>query len=423
MTTQGGSHSLAVLAMIHVREALDCILRHTPRTGGEQVSLPEAHGRVLYVDVTARRHVPPFRNSAMDGYAVRGGDLGPAEGPIRLRVLETVAAGGIPSQPVSEGTATRIMTGAVVPEGADTVVRVEDTHETGEMVEIVTPPKPGANVRHPGEDVKVGEQVLRRGRTLRPADVGLLASIGLATVEVGRRPRVAIISTGDELVEVGQPLAPGQIVNSNAYTLAAAVEEAGGTPTVLGIVRDDPESIRAAFAEACRADVVLSTGGVSVGSFDYVRQILTDLGYEEQFWKVAQKPGKPLTFGKVGDALVFGLPGNPVSSLVCFYLYVSPALRTMMCSEHVFLPTVTATMAETLRKAHGLTEFVRCTLGGRPDDYRVRSTGTQSSGVLRSLSLGDGLAVGPAEATVLEEGSSVRVILLHGMPASDRTPF
>lgn len=385
--------------------------------------MTEAHGRVLHADVTACRDVPSFRNSAMDGYAVRAADLAAVEGPIRLRVLETVAAGGVPSQPVTEGTATRIMTGAVVPEGADTVVRVEDTHESGEMVEIVAPPKSGANVRHPGEDVKMGDEVLRRGRLLRPTDVGLLASIGLATVEVGRRPRVAILSTGDELVDIGQPLGPGQIVNSNAYTLAAAVDEAGATPTVLGIIRDQPERIRGAFAEACRADVVLSTGGVSVGSFDYVRQILAELGYEEQFWRVAQKPGKPLTFGKVGHALVFGLPGNPVSSLVCFYLYVLPALRTMLGLEHVFLPTTTATMEETLRKADGLTEFVRCNLSGRPDDYRVRSTGTQSSGVLRSLSLGDGLLVGPAETTVLERGRRVQVLLLHSMLGCGEAPF
>jgi molybdopterin molybdotransferase len=411
--------------MISVREALDRVLRQTPRSGGEQVSLTEAHGRTLHDDVIARRDVPPFRNSAMDGYAVRGADLTSRDDgePVRLRILETVAAGGIPSLPVAEGTATRIMTGAVVPDGADTVVRVEDTREIGETVEITMPPKPGANVRQAGEDVRAGDEVLRRGRVLRPADIGLLASIGLATVEVARRPRVAIISTGDELVDIGQPLGPGQIVNSNAYILAAAVEEAGATATIFGIVRDRPELIRAAFAEACRADVVLSTGGVSVGSFDYVRQILADLGYEEQFWKVAQKPGKPLTFGRRRDALIFGLPGNPVSSLVCFYLYVLPALRTMMGSERVFLPTAMATMAESLTKANGLTEFVRCSFSGEPEDYQVRSTGTQSSGVLRSLSLGDGLIIGPADTPVLERGRRVRVVILHGTAVGDVRPF
>jgi molybdopterin molybdotransferase len=234
---------------------------------------------------------------------------------------------------------------------------------------------------------------------------------------------VAIISTGDELVDVGRPLGPGQIVNSNAYTLAAAVAEGGAVPTVLGIVRDHPELIRAAFAEACRADVVLSTGGVSVGSFDYVRQILAELGYEEQFWKVAQRPGKPLTFGRRRETLIFGLPGNPVSSLVCFYLYVLPALRTMLGLERVFLPTVMATMEETLPKANALTEFIRCSLSGPADDYRARSTGAQSSGVLRSLSLGDGLIIGPADATVLEQGCRVRVVVLPGANVGDVPTF
>jgi molybdopterin molybdotransferase len=224
-------------------------------------------------------------------------------------------------------------------------------------------------------------------------------------------------------VDVGDVLGPGQIVNSNAYTLAAAVEEAGAEPMLMGIIRDRPELLQAAFASAIAADMVLSTGGVSVGSFDYVRRILADLGYQERFWKVAQKPGKPLTFGTCGRTPVFGLPGNPVSSLVCFYLYGLPALRTMMGCERVYLPSAAATLAETLRTAHGLTEFVRCSLDGSPDAYRARSTGTQSSGALRSLSIGDGLIVAPAEASVLESGAPVRVILLAADAAVATPPF
>jgi molybdopterin molybdotransferase len=223
---------------------------------------------------------------------------------------------------------------------------------------------------------------------------------------------VAILATGDELVDLGQPLQPGQIVNSNAYMLAAAVEEAGGAPLLLGIIRDDLASLRAAFADAFAADMVLSTGGVSVGNFDYVRPILRDLGYDERFWQVAQKPGKPLSFGRRGETPAFGLPGNPVSALVCFYIYVLPALRAMMGMERLFLPSAVATMAERVRKAQGLTEFIRCTLDGSPDRYAARSTGTQSSGVLRSLSLGDALIVGPPEAGALESGEKVRVVLL-----------
>jgi molybdopterin molybdotransferase len=201
------------------------------------------------------------------------------------------------------------------------------------------------------------------------------------------------------------------------------VEQSGGEPVILGIVRDRPEEIRDAFAEACRCDVVLSTGGVSVGSFDYVRRILFDLGYEERFWKVAQKPGKPLTFGLCGQTPVFGLPGNPVSSLVCFYVYVLPALRTMMGREAIFLPSVEATLSEEIAKANGLTEFVRCTLEQAAEGYTARSTGSQSSGVLKSLSLGDGLIVGPADQRVLSRGTRLRVVVLSGEAAGAAPPF
>ncbi|HSP98480.1 MAG TPA: gephyrin-like molybdotransferase Glp [Candidatus Dormibacteraeota bacterium] len=401
--------------MISVREALDRVLEDLPRVGGEQVPLAAARGRVLAAPIRAPRDVPPFRNSAMDGYAVRSADVtsASATAPVVLRVLETVGAGSVASQPVAAGTAIRIMTGAPLPGGADAVVRVEDTADAADGVAIHAAVGRGNNVREAGEDMRAGETVLEAGRLLRPADIGLLASLGLSMLRVARRPRVAILSTGDELVDLGEPLGPGQIVNSNAYTLAAAVEEAGAEPIHLGIVRDRPDLIRAAFADAMTADMALSTGGVSVGSFDYVRAILAELGYEERFWKVAQKPGKPLTFGRCGRTPVFGLPGNPVSSLVCFYLYVLPALRTMLGLDRVHLASAAATLVEGVRKAPGLTEFVRCSLQGSPEAYTARSTGTQSSGALRSLSLGDALIVGPADAVQLEAGARVRVVLLN----------
>ncbi len=410
--------------MISVSEALQRVLEGLPHLGNEQVALTAERGRVLAETLTAPRDVPPFRNSAMDGFAVRSSDLGAASesAPVRLRVLETVGAGSVASLPVTPSSAIRIMTGAPVPDGADAVVRVEDTAETGEDVAIRVAASPGANVRHPGEDLQAGAVVLRAGRLLRPADIGMIASIGRPMLRVTRRPRVAILATGDELVDVGAPLGPGQIVNSNAYTLAAAVEEAGGEPLFAGIVRDRPELIRAAFVEAMNADLVLSTGGVSVGSFDYVRTILADVGYQERFWKVAQKPGKPLTFGLCGTTPVFGLPGNPVSSLVCFYLYVVPALRTMLGLEGIHLPSADATLSDGLKTAAGLTEFVRCTLQGRFDDLRVRSTGTQSSGALHSLSAGDALIVAPPGAA-LAAGSRVRVVLLAADGGSAAPPF
>ena len=407
--------------MISVREALELVLRDLPQLGSEQVALPAALGRVLAEAVQAPRDVPPFRNSAMDGYAVRAADVATAatREPVTLRVLELLAAGGSPQCVVTAGTATQIMTGSVMPEGADAVVRVEDTTEEPGRVHVRVAVSSGANVREPGEDMQAGETVLTPGRRLRPPDIGLLASLGIAVIRVRRRPVVAIVSTGDELVELGQPLAPGQIVNSNAYTLAAAVQEAGGVPRVLGIVRDTVEDLRSAFLEALTSDMVLSTGGVSMGAFDLVRQTLADLGVHERFWKVAQKPGKPLAFGLRQRVPVFGLPGNPVSSLVCFYLYALPALRAMQGLEHLYLPVIQATLDETVHTSKGLTEFVRATVDGEPGTYRVRATCSQSSGVLRSMSRGQGLIVAPPQVTTMERGSVVRVIQLSDGAAAE----
>ena len=402
--------------MISVRTALDLVLADIHPLGAERIALSQALGRTLAQPVQATRDVPPFRNAAMDGYAVLAADVASArrDAPVSLQVLELVGAGKLPRQRITSGHATKIMTGSPMPEGADAVVRIEDTDERDGQVRVLASVEPHANVRDPGEDMRVGQTVLEPGRALRPADIGLLASLGLAVVQVHRRPVVAILSTGDELVELGEPLAPGQIVNSNAYTLAAAVEEAGGVPRVLGIVRDTPEATRSGFATAFAADMVLSTGGVSMGTFDLVRQTLTKLGVLERFWRVAQKPGKPLTFGVRGSTPIFGLPGNPVSTLVCFYVYVRPALRAMQGLENLHFPVVHATAAESVQKAEGLTEFVRCTLAGEPGAYQARSTGPQSSGVMRSMSLGDGLLIAPPEARTIEAGSPVRVLLLDG---------
>lgn len=399
--------------MLSVGEALREVIRRVQGVGDEQVVLPDARGRVLAREIRSERTIPPFRNSAMDGFAVHAADLA-AGTP--LRVVETIAAGAVPRETVRIGTAAAIMTGAVVPDGADTVVRIEDTQREGETVRITAAPAPGANIRLPGEDVHTGDVVLKAGRVITPADIGMLASLGTPVVRVARRPSVAVLATGDELVELGRPLAPGQIANSNAYTLAAAVQEAGCVARMHGIVGDSEKETRDAFSQALQADVVLSTGGVSMGNFDIVRQTLADLGVTEHFWKVAQKPGKPISFGTKWGVLVFGLPGNPVSSLVCFYVYVVPALRAMLGRADVHLPTIEATTGEPIHTAAKLTEFVRCTLEG-PDGARVaRVTGTQSSGALRSMSLCDGLLVAPPGSGQLEAGATVRVIDLrtHG---------
>lgn len=412
--------------MISVHEAVTQILQTVAPLAGERVSLFEASGRVLAEAISSEREVPPFNNSAMDGYAVRWQDIREADvdQPAELSVLEVIQAGAVPDKTVTPGTASKIMTGAVVPPGADTVIRVEDTQERDGRVLIHKTNDSGANVRAKGEDIHPGQMILEQGRLLRPADIGLLASVGRSFVLVRQRPRVAILSTGNELVEVDGTLQPGQIVNSNAYTLAAAVQDAGGLPVPLEIARDSLDETRGALNEAVRHDVVLSTGGVSVGDFDFVKAAMDELGMNRLFWQVAQRPGKPLTFGLLKERLYFGLPGNPVSALVCFYLYVRPSLRRMLGHTKLFPPVVSATVREDIPIAKNLTEFVRCQLSRQNGQYEVRSTGTQSSGVLSSLSLGQGLIIGPREQTLLAKGMEVNVIVLDGDAfAGEEAPF
>jgi molybdopterin molybdotransferase len=406
--------------VISVRDALDAIIGAVSPLAAERVGLLDALGRAIAEDVVSTRDVPAHANSAMDGYAVRAADV--ARAPSRLRVVGLAAAGAIPP-PVGAGEAVKIMTGGMLPPGADAVVKVEDTDGGASEVEIRTVPRPGTNVRDAGEDVRVGAPVLGRGRRLVPADVGLLASVGRTFVAVHRRPTVAIVSTGNELVEADAEVGPGEIVNSNAYALGAAVREAGAIPILLPIARDRPESIRAAFVEAARADAVLSTGGVSVGDFDFVKGVLDELGVRRLFWKVAQKPGKPLTFGLLGERPVFGLPGNPVSALVCFYLYARPALLRMAGHDGIHLPWEPARLGEDLRAAESLTEFVRVRLERSGDELVARSTGTQSSGVLSSMSQGRGLLVSPAGRGEHRAGERLPVILFDGAAGRYEPPF
>lgn len=406
--------------MISVGDALRAVLDATPVLGAERVFLGAAHGRVAAEDVVSTRAVPAAANSAMDGFAVRGDDVRTA--PATLRLIGSAPAGSLLDREVAPGTAAKIFTGSVVPDGADTVVRVEDTEERAGSVLVRVAVHPGANVRLAGEDIESGAVVVGAGTLLGPADVGVLASVGRATVAVYRRPRVAILSTGAELVEVDEEPGPGQVVNSNAYALAAAVAEAGGEPIVLPIVRDRFQDIRDRLAEAAQADVVLSTGGVSVGEFDFVKEALDALGVERRFWRVAQKPGKPLTFGTRGAHLFFGLPGNPVSALVCFAVYVRPALRRLSGHRQLHLPSVEATLEVAMKKASQLTEFVRVWLARGETGWTARPARSQSSGVLTSLGGGAGLLVGPLSQTVLDAGARYQVLILAPEALARDTP-
>jgi molybdopterin molybdotransferase len=355
----------------------------------------------------------------MDGYAVRVADLLGASGerPAELEVTYEVPAGGRAERPIGPGEAVRILTGAPVPPGADAVVRQEDTEREGSRLRVRVAPEIRDNIRDAGEDVRAGEQVLAAGTIVGPSHVGMLASLGRGVVPVHQRPRVAILSSGDELVEPDEAVDGGRIVSSNSYSLAAQCLEVGAEPVYLGIARDTPEDLERHFRAGLGADVIVSSAGVSVGDRDYVRRVLTKLGCSLVFWGVKIKPGYPLAFGRFapdGGPLVFGLPGNPVSAMMTFEQFVRPALRKLIGHRNWFRPTLRAKLAETLTKKAGRLHFVRVELERRDGDVIARSTGSQSSGVLRSMTRAQGLLLFPAEATELCEGDTATVQVLDG---------
>jgi len=381
-----------------------------------RVPVRSALGRVLAEDVVSPVDVPSHRNSAMDGWAMRGADLAPD----RETVLEEVGASfaGKPyGGPVTPGKCVRIMTGGVVPEGADTVVMQERAKAQGKAIAFAPGQKTGQNVREAGEDLRAGSVALRRGRLVRPAELGLIASLGIGEVAVYRPLRVAFFSTGDELKGVGAPLGEGEIYDSNRYTLHGMLARLGCDLLDMGVVRDDPALIEAAFREAAaNADVVITSGGVSVGEADFVKGMLGKLG-EVVFWKIAMKPGRPLAYGKIGGAHFFGLPGNPVSVMVTFYQFVRDALLVLMGVDPVQpVPTFTATCTARLKKAPGRTEFQRGVLSrGSDGALTVKPTGEQGSGILKSMSDANCFIIlGDATGNV-EPGTLVQVQMLEGL--------
>jgi molybdopterin molybdotransferase len=407
-TENGGE----VGSLISIAEALDLVLAAVPAPQVEQVALLEAFDRVLAEDLISPEDVPPFDNSAMDGFAVRSSDL--EEGRRQFAVTVEIPAGKWVDQTVGAGQAARIMTGAPLPPGVDTVVPVEQTSVQGDDLTVLAPPPAGDNVRRAGEDVCRGSALLSRGVRLGPAEIGLLASVGFAVLPVARRPRVAILATGSELVVPGQPIGRGQIRNSNSFTTQGQVLAAGGEPVPLGIARDDLDETRRLMAAALTADVAVTSGGVSVGEFDFVKQVQEELGVERRFWGVRSKPGKPVTFGVREQTLVFGLPGNPVASMVSFELYVRPALLAMQGAARLFRPYVWATSAEPLRPGKDRTEARRCRLVPHDDGWSFTTTGPQGSGILRSMALADGLAFVPAGHPGGAAGERILVMLLEG---------
>jgi len=400
--------------MISADQALQIVLENVAPLGVERIPILDALGRVLAETISSPRDIPGFDNSAMDGYAVRAADVAKASEatPVKLKVVETVGAGQMPTRRVGTGETVRTMTGAPIAEGADAVIPVERTRGVSEVVEFLASAEHRAFIRPRGEDLRLCEMVMSAGKTLTPADLGMLASVNRAMVEVIRRPRVAIVATGDELVDVDQPPVGAQVVNSSAYALAGAIREAGAEAVILKVARDEAREIRERLAEAMTFDGMLSTGGVSVGQFDHVKGALNELGMRQLFHGVAQKPGRPLKFGTVGYRPVFGLPGNPVSTLVCFYLYARPALLKMSGHRRVGLPRVRARCAVDIKTSKDLTEFVRVRLEREGDAYLATPTGGQGSGIFSSISRADGLLIGPSSETVLKAGAQATVLLL-----------
>ena len=388
----------------------------SPVSAVERLHIRAALGRVLAQDVISPLNVPQHDNSAMDGYAVRFADL-KADGETMLKIIGTSLAGKPFEGTAGPGQAVRIMTGAVIPAGADTVIQQERATASGEFVAVMPVPKKGTNTRSAGEDLRAGQVALKRGQSLRPAEIGMLASLGVGEVAVYRKLRVAFFSTGDELVAIGQPLGPGQIYDSNRYTIYGLLVRLGCEVLDMGVIRDTPQDVERAFSEAAKAaDVVITSGGVSVGEADYVKQILDRLG-EVLFWKISMKPGRPLAYGKIGDAHFFGLPGNPVAVMVTFYQFVRDALLHLQGQTGVIpLPTQKIVCTSPIKKAPGRTEFQRGILSRDGDgQWSVRTTGDQGSGILSSMSQANCFIILPTDQGNVPAGTTVDVQLLEGL--------
>lgn len=410
--------------MITVEKALQQILDSTAPLGLEKVTLISTLGRVLAEDIYAPRDIPPMDNSAMDGYAVASEDtIGASQdNPLFFDVIEDVPAGYMPQKTVGFAEATRIMTGAPVPEGVDAVIRVEDTQQDDDRVKIFSQANIGQNIRSAGEDVREGERVLPRGTIIRPAEIGMMASLGRSVVTVYQRPLVAILATGDELVDIDGMVSPEKIISSNTYSSTAQVIECGGVPLQIGIARDTKEDLADKFKDAMRGDIIVSSAGVSVGDYDFVKEVMTEMGISIEFWQVAQRPGKPFTFGRAEGKLFFGLPGNPVSSMITFEQYVRPSILKMMGHTTIFRKAIKAVAREDIIKKKGLRYFIRAMVRYENGHYTATTTGEQGSGILKSMVMANGIIVLPEDITSVTAGDEVTVQLIDNSFELTETP-
>jgi molybdopterin molybdotransferase len=409
--------------MLSVEDALERVLSYFHTLEAERVPTLEALGRVLAEDVYADVDIPPHSNSAMDGYAVLAADTkGAGAGlPKRLQVIADLAAGYVTETAVTPGTAIRIMTGAPMPPGADAVVRFEDTEHEGDWVDVKAEVPVQKNVRLAGEDLRRGTLALKRGSRIRPQEVGMLATLGRKDVWVTLKPRVAILATGDEVVDIDAPLGPGKIRNANSYSNAAQVLRNGGTPVLLGIARDQVQDlvqkIRSGLDQ--NVDLFLTSGGVSVGDFDVVKEVLAAEG-DMTFWRVRMKPGKPFAFGQIGGVPLLGLPGNPVSAMISFELFARPAMLKMLGVANWRRPTIEATLMDTVERKDERRHYLRVRVEKAPPGaegqpaagYRAYLTGEQGSGILSSMVLANGVAIIPEDASYVPAGTRVPVMML-----------
>ena len=414
--------------MISVEEALEKILGYFKELEKGETPILESLGQVLAEDIYATIDVPPTDNSAMDGYAVRASETNGASSstPKHLQVIGEVAAGSLANQPVQPGTAVRIMTGAPIPPGANTVVPFEDTDELprkGQLrsfpftIGILRQTPPDSNIRRAGEDVHRGTLILKKGTEVRPSHVGVLASIGMQTAPVIRRPNVAVLATGDELADISQPLKPGQLFNSNTYSLAAHVLDCGASPKILGIARDQVPALTEKIRQGLDTDLLITSGGVSMGDYDMVKEVLSKEG-EITFWTVRMKPGKPLAFGVFNTATGrkvphLGLPGNPVSAMITFELFARPAIFKMMGKQNRNRPIIQCTMEDALKNQDGRRIYARVRVMQRDGQYFARLTGPQGSGILTSMAQANALAIISEDITQVREGDRVPVMLLE----------
>ena len=422
----GHSHRHYGEAMLSVEDALERILGYFRPLEAERVPLLEAIGQVLAEDVSASHDIPPLDNSAMDGYALRAADVlgASADNPITLKVAGSIAAGDLPTVAVTPGNTVRIMTGAPVPEGADAVVPFEDTDEMERRMDgtplseiaIRYQVSVGDDIRPAGQDVREGERVLQAGTTLRPSEIGVLASLGYGAVSVFRRPVIAILATGNELLEPGERYQPGMIYNSNTYSIAASVRRYGGVPKRIGIARDNLDSMNASLRDGLDSDMLVTSAGVSKGDYDMVKDVLAQHG-EIDFWSVRMRPAKPLAFGilNAGEGRkvpLLGLPGNPVSALVAFEQFGMAAIRRMLGKPDAPKPTITAILDEPIHNTDSRRVYARAVIRRENGVYRASLTGDQGSNLLTSMARANGLAICPEDLPVKQAGESVQVQML-----------